>query len=312
MPRIKKRGEAGQAKNYITRTQAVKKLQLSLPDFRKLCIWKGIYPREPRNKKKVSRSATASTTFYYTKDIQYLLHEPLLQKFREQKVLEKKISRALGRGDVSDAQRFERHAARPDKTGKPRFTLDHVVRERYPTFADALRDLDDCLCMLFLFASLPSTTSVPAKMIARCERLCLEFQHYLIVSHSLRKSFLSIKGIYYQASIRGEDVLWVVPYRFNQRVVGDVDFRIMGTFVEFYMTLLGFVNHRLYTSIGLKYPPRFDQSKDEQAAELGAFTLEGVNPVSGGDNKAAAATTGAEAEHGPDPKVQAEVDSTLR
>ena len=177
MGKLKKKGQAGQAKNYITRTQAVKKLQLSLPDFRKLCIWKGIYPREPRNRKKVSKSATASTTFYYTKDIQYLLHEPLLQKFREQKVLEKKISRALGRGDVSDAARLERNAARPDKTGKPRYTLHHIIRERYPTFIDALRDLDDCLSMLFLFANLPSTTAVPAKMIARCERFCLEFEH---------------------------------------------------------------------------------------------------------------------------------------
>ncbi|KAK3938912.1 Pescadillo [Diplogelasinospora grovesii] len=309
MGRIKKKGQAGQAKNYITRTQAVKKLQISLPDFRKLCIWKGIYPREPRNRKKVSKSSTASTTFYYTKDIQYLLHEPLLQKFRDQKVLEKKISRALGRGDVSDAARFERNAARPEKTGKPRYTLNHVIRERYPTFIDALRDLDDCLSMLFLFANLPSTVAVPAKMIARCERLCLEFQHYLIVSHSLRKSFLSIKGIYYQANIQGEDILWLVPYKFNQRIVGDVDFRIMGTFIEFYMTLLGFVNYRLYTSMGLKYPPKFDQVKDDQAAELGAFALEGVNLVSNGETKA---ITNGEAEHGPDPKVQAEVNKVIR
>ncbi|KAK1752569.1 Pescadillo N-terminus-domain-containing protein [Echria macrotheca] len=308
MAKIKRKGQTGNAKNYITRTQAVKKLQLSLPDFRKLCIWKGIYPREPRNKKKVTKSLTASTTFYYTKDIQYLLHEPLLQKFREQKALEKKISKALGRGDVSDAARWERNAARPEKTGKPRYTLNHVVRERYPTFIDALRDLDDCLSMLFLFANLPSTSAVPAKMIARCERLCLEFQHYLIVSHSLRKSFLSIKGIYYQANIQGEDILWLVPYKFNQRIVGDVDFRIMGTFVEFYMTLLGFVNYRLYTSIGLKYPPKFDQLKDEQGAELGAFMLEGVNIATDGETKAI--TDGEE--HGPDPKVQAEVNKIVQ
>jgi pescadillo protein len=249
MARIKKKGTAGQAKNFITRTQAVRKLQISLPDFRKLCIWKGIYPREPRNKKKASKSSSAATTFYYTKDIQYLLHEPLLGKFRDQKALEKKISRALGRGNVYDASRLERNASRPEKTGKTKYSLDHVIRERYPTFIDALRDLDDCLSMLFLFANLPSTSTVPAKMIARCEKLCLEFEHYLITSNSLRKSFLSIKGIYYQATIQGQDILWLVPYRFNQRVTGDVDFRIMGTFVEFYQTLLGFVNFRLYTSI---------------------------------------------------------------
>ncbi|KAF5249028.1 hypothetical protein FAUST_28 [Fusarium austroamericanum] len=309
MPRIKKKGQAGASKNYVTRNQAIRKLQISLPDFRKLCIWKGIYPREPRSRKKVSKSSTSSTTFYYTKDIQYLLHEPLLQKFRDQKVLEKKISRALGRGDVTDAARLEGNAARPEKTGKPRYTLDHVIRERYPTFIDAIRDLDDCLSMLFLFANLPSTSSVPAKMIARCERLCLEFQHYLIVSKSVTKSFLSIKGIYYQANIQGEEVLWLVPYKFNQRVVGDVDFRIMGTFIEFYMTLLGFVNFRLYTTLGLKYPPKFDQAKDEAGAELGAFTLEGKTLV-GADEKEQ--KTLEASEHKPDPKVQAAVNKVIK
>ncbi|KAJ4327453.1 mRNA-binding ribosome synthesis protein nop7 [Fusarium piperis] len=309
MARIKKKGKAGAAKNYVTRNQAIRKLQISLPDFRKLCIWKGIYPREPRSRKKVSKSSTSSTTFYYTRDIQYLLHEPLLQKFRDQKVLEKKISRALGRGDVTDASRLEKNAARPEKTGKPRYTLDHVIRERYPTFVDALRDLDDCLSMLFLFANLPSTTSVPAKMVARCERLCLEFQHFLIVSQSVTKSFLSIKGIYYQANIQGEDVLWLVPYKFNQRVVGDVDFRIMGTFIEFYMTLLGFINFRLYTSIGLKYPPKFDQVMDENAAELGAFTLEGKTLVGAEEHQQKQLEA---VEHKPDPKVQAAVNKVIK
>ncbi|PKS08293.1 hypothetical protein jhhlp_005237 [Lomentospora prolificans] len=309
MPRMKKKGQAGAAKNYITRNQAIRKLQLSLQDFRKLCIWKGIYPREPRNRRKANKSATESTTFYYTKDIQYLLHEPILQKFRDQKALEKKISRALGRGDFGDAKRLETNAARPEKTGKPHYTLDHVIRERYPTFVDALRDLDDCLSMLFLFANLPSTSSVPAKMIARCERLCLEFQHYLIESQTLRKSFLSIKGIYYQANIQGEDIMWIVPYKFKQNLAGDIDFRIMGTFVEFYMTLLGFVNFRLYTSLGLKYPPKFDQSKDDEAAELAAFTLEG-NAVT--DDKEPKKLTNGASEHQPNPKIQATVNKIVK
>lgn len=227
----------------------------------------GIYPREPRNKKKVSKRATPSTTFYYTKDIQYLLHEPLLNKFRDHKALAKKIGRALGRGEVGDAARLEK--------SKPRMRLDHIIKERYPTFVDALRDLDDALSMLFLFASLPSTTHIPPKTIALCQRLCLEFEHYLIVTNSLKKSFLSIKGIYYQATIQGQDILWLVPYKFVQRMTGDIDFRIMGTFIEFYTTLLGFTNYRLYTSIGLVYPPKFDVASDEAGAELGAFTLEG-------------------------------------
>lgn len=180
----------------------------------------------------------------------------------------KKIARSLGRGEVGDAARLE-------KLGTPKISLDHIIKERYPTFVDALRDLDDALSMLFLFANLPSTSTVPPKTIALCQRLCLEFEHYLITTNSLRKSFLSIKGIYYQATIQGQDILWLVPYKFVQRVTGDVDFRIMGTFVEFYTTLLGFVNFRLYTSIGLVYPPKFSASSDERGGELGAFTLEG-------------------------------------
>ena len=265
----------------------MRKLQISLPDFRRLCIFKGvglfvcfsifcqtlkplsgIYPREPRNKKKASKSSTQSTTFYYSKDIQYLLHEPLINKFRDHKALAKKIARFLGRGEVGDASRLERK-------GSSKVTLDHIIKERYPTFIDALRDLDDALSLLFLFANLPATAAVPPKTIALCQRLCLEFQHYLITTNSLRKSFLSIKGIYYQATVHGQDILWLVPYKFVQRITGDVDFRIMGTFVEFYTTLLGFVNFRLYNSIGLIYPPKFNKTSDEQGGELGAFTLEG-------------------------------------
>lgn len=268
MARIKKRGTSGQAKNYITRTQAVRKLQISLPDFRRLCIFKGIYPREPRNNKKASKTSSQATTFYYTKDIQYLLHEPLLAKFREQKALSKKIARSLGRNEVYNAVRLE-------KFGTPKISLDHIIRERYPTFVDAIRDLDDALSLLFLFANLPSTSTVPSKVIARCQRLCHEFEHYLITTNSLRKSFLSIKGIYYQATIQGQDVMWLVPYKFVQKATQDVDYRIMGTFVDFYSTLLGFVNFRLYTSIGLVYPPRFSAESDDKGAELGAFTLEG-------------------------------------
>lgn len=191
-----------------------------------------------------------------------------MNKFRDQKSLAKKIARSLGRGEVSDASRLE-------KNHSPKLTLDHLIKERYPTFIDALRDLDDALSLLFLFANLPSTSHVPPKTIALCQRLCHEFQHYLIATNSLRKSFLSIKGIYYQATIQGQDIMWLVPYRFVQRVNGDVDYRIMATFVEFYTTLLGFVNFRLYSSMGLRYPPKFDTRSDENGAELAAFTLEG-------------------------------------
>lgn len=41
MGRLRQKGKAGAAKAYITRTSAIKKLQCSLADFRRLCILKG-------------------------------------------------------------------------------------------------------------------------------------------------------------------------------------------------------------------------------------------------------------------------------
>ena len=181
------------------------------------------------------------------------------------------------------------------------------MKERYPTFIDALRDLDDALSLLFLFANLPSTATVPPKTIALCQRLTHEFQHYLIATKSMRKSFLSIKGIYYQATIQGQDIMWLVPYRFVQRVTGDIDFRIMGTFVEFYTTLLGFVNFRLYTSIGLVYPPKFDTRSDERGAELAAFTLEGKKV--GDEPKAIESAAANDKTNG---EIQSKVDNILK
>lgn len=252
---MKKKGESGAATNFISRNQAIKKLQLSLPDFRRLCILKGIYPREPKNRKKVNKGSTAYKTYYYIKDIQYIAHEPVLNKFREFKVFMRKLKRALGRDELGDAERIE--------ANKPVYTLDHIVKERYPTFTDALRDLDDALSMVFLFSTLPQTDKIQLDTVQLCKRLSVEFQHYVISEHALRKVFISIKGIYYQAEIQGQNITWVVPHQFTQELPDDVDFRIMLTFIEFYATMLGFLNFQFYHNLNLEYPPKLNLENNE-------------------------------------------------
>ena len=83
----------------------------------------GIYPREPTNKKRANKGSSAPASFYYHKDIQYLLHEPLLAKFREHKAFAKKLARAIGRGEWALAKNLE--------DAKPIARLDHLVKERY-------------------------------------------------------------------------------------------------------------------------------------------------------------------------------------
>ncbi|KLO16992.1 hypothetical protein SCHPADRAFT_868734 [Schizopora paradoxa] len=266
MAKIKKKGQSGAAKAYMTRTAAVKKLQISLADFRRLCILKGIFPREPRSKKKANKGNSAPTNFYYAKDIAYLSHEAVLRKLREHKAFAKKLARALGRGEWGDAKSLEEN--------KPVYTLDHIIKERYPTFIDAVRDIDDALCLVHLFASLPADQKLPSSLISNCARLAAEWQLYVMHTHSLRKVFLSIKGVYFQAEVMDQTVTWLVPYQFTQTIPHDVDLRVMLTFLELYQTLLGFVFFKLYSDVNLIYPPPMDSEKDAAAAGVGAFSLQ--------------------------------------
>eukprot|EP00204_Picochlorum_oklahomense_P001587 CAMPEP_0118808180 /NCGR_PEP_ID=MMETSP1161-20130426/35853_1 /TAXON_ID=249345 /ORGANISM="Picochlorum oklahomensis, Strain CCMP2329" /LENGTH=675 /DNA_ID=CAMNT_0006737569 /DNA_START=39 /DNA_END=2063 /DNA_ORIENTATION=- len=247
----KKKGKAGNAVQYVTRNQAIKKLQLKISEFRRLCILKGIHPREP--KKKVQG---AHKTYYHVKDIAFLLHEPLLDKIREIAAHEKKIKRALAKKN--------RPLAAKISSRRPEYRLDHLVKERYPSLVDALRDLDDPLAMVHLFAVLPAdqTKGIPPDRVQLARRLALEWQAYIVASHSLRKSFVSVKGFYYQAEIKGQEITWMVPHQVSQVLPADVDFKVMLTFLEFYQSTLQFVMFSLYNEMGIQYPPNVDDAVD--------------------------------------------------
>ncbi|KAG6716059.1 hypothetical protein I3842_04G028500 [Carya illinoinensis] len=252
----------GNAARYITRSQAVKHLQVTLPLFRRLCILKGIFPREPKKKVKGNHH-----TYYHVKDVAFLQHEPLLEIFRDKRAYEKKIKKAESKKNPDLANRL--------RTRIRTYTLDRIIRERYPKFVDALRDLDDCLTMVHLFAALPALEreKLEVDRIHNCRRLSHEWQAYISRVHKLRKVFISVKGIYYQAEVEGQKVTWLTPHALQQVLPeDDVDFNVMLTFLEVYETLLTFANYHLYHSINVKYPPILDPRLEALASDLYALS----------------------------------------
>ncbi|XP_075239119.1 pescadillo homolog [Convolutriloba macropyga] len=254
----------GEAVRFMTRAAAMRKLQVSLRSFRRLCILKGIYPVQPQNIKQANKGNPTKTTFYLVKDVKFLQNEPLLQKFHEQRIFVKRIKKAMGRREFSKAEELDERF--------PKVKLDNLVFERYPTFEMALNDVDDALCAIFLFATYPPNETISAKLVHMCQRLAAEFFNYVIFSRSLRKVFISIKGYYYEAQIFGQKVVWLQPHQFTQPVPRLVDFRVMRTFLDFYVYLVGFINFRLFQSINLVYPPKLVKSDKELETEyLTAF-----------------------------------------
>lgn len=83
---------------------------------------------------------------------------------------------------------------------------------------DALRDMDDALTLIHLFATLPAVhkREIPQTAIQISRRLALEWQAYVVKTHSLRKVFIAVKGFYYQAEVMGQTITWLVPHQLSQ------------------------------------------------------------------------------------------------
>lgn len=239
-----KKGTKGDAALYITRSTALKKLKLSLKEFRRLCILKGVFPKEPKRKFKGQNK-----TYFLLKDIRFLAHEKLINKFREINAFQKKINKAKTKTNKYDYKKL--------KDNKPIYSIQHIIKERYPRFADALNDIDDALSLINLFSILTKHDlhNIKSETVEECRRLNREFMLYLSVSQSVKRGFISIKGIYLNTEIMGVDCTWLVPYAQPQKLPFEVDYEVMLTFLEVYTTLMKFVNLKLYKDIGLEYPP---------------------------------------------------------
>jgi Protein required for biogenesis of the 60S ribosomal subunit len=99
-------------------------------------------PERPKEKKDQSK------TYYHLKDVNFLAHEQLLSKFREIDAWLHKLRKARIKKDLYKADQIQENI--------PKYSLHHLLKERYPRFTDAIHDLDDALSLICLFASCPS------------------------------------------------------------------------------------------------------------------------------------------------------------
>lgn len=132
-----------------------------------------------------------------------------------------------------------------------------MVREKYPTFRDAVRDLSDALSLLCLYRTLPPSAvdGYDAAAAAKVAARYADFAHAATALGLVRKVFVSLKGFYVEAVLENESVVWIVPHRFCGEVPRDVDFLCLSTFVDFYSEMLRYVNHQINFDAKTKAPP---------------------------------------------------------
>ena len=258
---------------YLTKAQAARKLQVTNAEFERLVILKGIYPREP---KRYEGSSGKDKSYYFAKDIAWLDREPLLQKMRDFAAFKKKLTKLRGRRMDYDAKVYE-------KTHKPNFSLASIIKERYPTFVDALRDCEDALTHIFLYAALPprvhsdSTieghTYLTSSMADQCREIRDRWLNYINNTKGVRKTFISIKGIYYQTNVMGENIMWQCPYEFTSKPPKEVVYRVLLTFLEFYLQQMRFILFKLEHDQRVSEEKMIAAEEDAEANEAEDFPV---------------------------------------
>lgn len=267
-----KKGTKGQATLFLSRKRAMKRLGLNLKNFRRICILKGVFPRQPN--KKLDK---AHRTYYHIKDIRYIESDKLMDHFADEKIFKRKLTKAIAKKDKLKTFRL--------KAKKPELNVDHVIRQRYPRFEQAVADLSDPLSLLSLVAGFPGHRlfRIPPQKTRACKLLIDMFKALVVKKRLLSKVFLASKGVYYEAKLgMGIPVVWIEPYESTAVLPVDVDYKMLLTFSEFHASLLKFVMARLYTVSQIEFPPSF--SKGQIDTTFGEFILN-EKEIKKGDNE---------------------------
>ncbi|CAL6029366.1 Pescadillo_cell cycle regulator [Hexamita inflata] len=245
---------------FVTRAKAIKFLQVSNAEFRKLCILKGIFPRQP------PKQFAGLSAYYFKKDITHLARDPVVDTLRRLHAYKKKHTKFTYLRDE--------HALKFLELSKPNYDIQRLVKERYPTPDAAIADLDDCLSLVALFSTFSTShTNVALK----CRNLLRQFDAYVAGTSSLRRSFVSTKGFYFQAIVQSQLVTWSEPHKFNVEIPEDVELEVLKTFVDFYMEMLKFVLIYLFKQLQIQYPLQQEENGVDFILEKTLFIRESIS-----------------------------------
>ena len=253
-----KKGETGLSAGMMARKKAMQKIGVTLRQFRRLCILKGVFPRPAPS----GNAKLRNKTMFLRKDITFLAQDPIVDTLRQKLAFRKKKKRLITRREPEALRRLER--------GRPIMRLDHIIRERYPTFQDAVRGLDDALTLLGVVAAHTGGQQIATEKCRRAAQLLREFEHYVAEAHLLTKCFIARKGLYYQARIEGINVTWMIPHPFSL-ASANVEYDVIRSFLELYVVLVQFVVYKLYQDRHMTYPPKLNAAKNADGEYLTAF-----------------------------------------
>ena len=247
------KGTRGVASNLVRVTQLQGKIAFAdYADFRRMCILRGVYPREN------PKERDSPFAFFHKKDIAMVNNDPMAFFIREHAAWLKKRNKKINRKEL-------------DTSKEPKAPYAELIRSRYPTFADVVQDLDDALTTVALFAQLSGSSKVPTERINRARELLTEFHYYVSHTHGLKNAFISVRGFHFETILEGQSVLWLVPHEFPIPDDSEVDFKVMLDFLELYEQILKFVNMKLFIDLGMKYPPEFDKKKWDEGLYFDAI-----------------------------------------
>ncbi|CAD2091208.1 pescadillo homolog, putative [Plasmodium vinckei lentum] len=259
--KIKKKNQ----EKYLTKRKIQKKLFLNESEFRRLCIFKGIYPKDYKDIPLKLRNKFHKNKVYYTRsDYKKLSNEKIIQDFR-------KIKTGLKRYKKYKLSLEDNEKCKSIIRNFPKYKLDHIIKERFPILVYAVEQLNDALTAIIAYSFLPSNENIGIKnnLINQSIILRNHFHYYTYKTNKIKKGFISVKGYYLQAEILQKKITWLIPHIFTPYFDKSIDFKVITNFIEYYVTLLRFVLYKLYRLDGLSYPPKeYTDLKNEKLNHL--------------------------------------------